>query len=84
VKWVDSNTSHRWLDHDDVRTLHVFEVLSVGFVIREDERELLISETTGNTDNGQQATLHCPTAIPKVAILERGVIDLIPHEKTNA
>ena len=76
VKWVDSNVSHRWLDADDVKTLHVFDVTSVCFLIREDERELLISETTGDDDNGQQATLHCPTAIPKVAIVARGTITL--------
>jgi len=79
IKWIDSNTSHRWLNNDDVKTLHVFEVTSVGFIIREDERELLITESSGDDDGGQQSTHHCPTAIPQIAILSRGILGEVPN-----
>ena len=80
VKWIDANRTHGWQDDDDLKDFTVFEALIVGFVVKENDLELILSSTYADDNKGKQAPYNCPVAIPKVAILERGVVDLIPHE----
>jgi hypothetical protein len=62
-------------------SLQVTEVLHIGFVIQESDKQITLSPTTFVDGGSATCPYHSPVVIPKVAILERGAVDIIPNEK---
>jgi len=80
VKWVDSVGQDGWTGRADALGLHVMEFLHIGFLIFEDEKQITLSPTIFTDGKDASCPYHSPIAIPKVAILERGSVNIIPNE----
>lgn len=76
VKWVDSNQMSGWNSRNDAAGLRVFACWQVGFLISEDEDQIVLSSTKndhlGDATNPYLALM----AIPKISIQERGDLAL--------
>jgi len=64
VQWFDSNCHHGWHD-DDTPTRTVCR--SVGYVVRDDAKEIVLSESI---DLMISSRFGCTNAIPKEAVIE--------------
>jgi hypothetical protein len=70
IRWIDANSWHGWNSDSDIKDFGVFEGVVIGFLLRENDREVILSRTYVELDN--QAPYSCPIAIPKPAIVARG------------
>ena len=80
VKWIDSNHQRGWCDDDDIKSLRPAVFLEIGFIAREEADYIILSPTTLAVEVEGQSPYREPIAIPKCAILERGVVDIVPHQ----
>lgn len=80
VKWVDSNGQDGWTGRADASSLRVAEFLHVGFVLHEDEIQITLSPTTYTNGHDPVCPYHSPIAIPKIAILARGEVELAGYD----
>lgn len=77
VKWIDSCGQEGWTSQSDVDDLHPAHIMQIGYLLREDDDCIVLSPTA--KDGGAHTTpYHAPIAIPKVAILERGHVSIVP------
>src|SRR5437667_12144136 len=77
VKWVDSASENGWVGRADALSQRVVEIYQVGFLIQEDERQITLSATTYVDGGDATCPYHSPVAIPKIAILERGEVNIL-------
>src|SRR5437667_5128633 len=80
VRWLDSAGESGWVGRGDGLSQRVVEVYHLGFLIQDDERQITLSPTTYVDGGDATCPYHSPVAIPKVAILERGEINIVPSE----
>src|SRR5437667_2782839 len=77
VKWVDSASENGWVGRADALSQRVVEIYQIGFLIAEDERQITLSATTYVDGGDATCPYHSPVAIPKIAILERGEVNIL-------
>ena len=63
IIWVDSNIVHGWISPGEASSHHVAEAQSVGFFVKEDDKEIVIA--MGESETG--LLIECK-AIPKGCI----------------
>lgn len=63
IKWVDSCASSGWTHPEDVERHGPSMCTTVGFVLREDDKMLVVTTSIDQHDNAMD-----PLAIPKVAV----------------
>ncbi len=74
VRWVDSMGGFGWLDRSDWKGEKETYCHTVGYVIADTEKNLVLAHTIDPESNN----VHSPFEIPKSAI--RAVIDLEPED----
>ena len=77
MKWVDSASENGWVGRADALSQRVVEIYQIGFLIQEDERQITLSATTYVDGGDATCPYHSPVAIPKIAILERGEVNIL-------
>lgn len=65
VEWKDAQTGHGW-EHEEDLTIDIPVVITVGFLIKEDDNGILIASSVG-TDRHSNARI----VIPKGMIVSR-------------
>ena len=67
VRWVDAAHKGGWLDPEyELEDFGVSECRIVGFVVREDDREILLAQSVDDRHGRLDAVM----AVPKVAVVE--------------
>ena len=72
IRWIDSfGLAAGWLDTDEALETEPLEILSVGALLREDDRCVVLAGSWADGDRGQFGAV---VAIPKAAILRRRTV----------
>lgn len=69
VEWIDSSATHGW--HNDSQHPRLSPCRSVGFVLRDDDEQILLAESLDETDPDPTTTIArfgCVTVIPRCAV----------------
>ena len=53
ITWIDAETTHGWQDNSDTDTSHT-EVLTIGFLISEDEKSVVVASSVSDTSNNSR------------------------------
>lgn len=70
VEWIDSTSASGWMSHDDLADHGISECSTVGFVLREDDRQVLLVQSEDHKNRNLDSVM----AIPKVAITKSTTI----------
>ena len=70
VHWEDASAIHGWQMPKEARKVTTARFYSIGYVVSEDKRQLVLSQSIGAEEDDTLAECDCPHAIPKRAILK--------------
>lgn len=72
VEWLDSRgATDRWARKEDLAEIDCCKMVSAGWVVAENEREIQIAPHIGIEDDAEDAQFCGVMVIPKVAITRR-------------
>lgn len=76
LEWMDAVNASGWHDSDEVNKLTVHDCRTIGYVVKETDREIVVASTLSVDPKDDKTDANALMVIPKVWIKKRRKISL--------